>query len=86
MIGLSEQMINNPKEWPLWPYLPVKNRTLKSNRSIPGMPRFGLLRVTKGMTGGLQFSDNGSLQELDRITNWTETTVEKVLQDGWIVD
>lgn len=82
-----ETLIRNPKNWQLWPFLPVKRRRLGDKHH--DLPELGVLLdspktpiTTVHLCNLYDFSD----VKYAGIPTITYTGVAEMLDDGWVVD
>lgn len=79
------KMINSPDMWPLWPVLPMKNRTLKSETEPWG--RLGLVFANNLNKVYLMSLDEFHADtDLSVIPNIEYASAEAMVGAGWLVD
>jgi hypothetical protein len=73
-------MMRNPKDWPLWPYLPVKLRPMPTDR-----PSTGFLRELDGTVEPIVYADallgGTGVRRLAIFDSF-----EELVEAGWMVD
>ncbi len=80
--------INNPDNWPHWPYLPLR-RVVTNERGYKDTECGTIFARTGGLTTVIKvnmFSIPKTIGELDKLPKYEYETVEKLLDDGWCVD
>jgi len=70
------EMLKTPARWPRWPYLPLK-------RPVAGGDE---LAVVCESGHGLKIAVGANLFMPIAGLDWRETTAERVVADGWLVD
>jgi len=79
-------MLENPSEWPMWPRLPLKRRV-----EVGGEPFEGYLKSTEFPIWNAEVQPRVYIRNVyneDRTSPETKeySTLQAILDDGWVVD
>ena len=70
-------MMLSPGRWPMWPMLPLKNRT---------RGKIAVLRVADSPAGMVCIAFDVNMWNIPPTTAWETRPVDGLIRDGWIVD
>lgn len=79
----DEEFMKDPNHWPLWPFLPLKNKNFV-------FPRFAVLYHGDNdeffLYEDVSLDEKGSIR--GKVPNWVGTTndLHEIIERGWVVD
>lgn len=78
--GDDAAMIADPEEWPVWPFLPMKNPELRDKQK----PHAGFFFNSSTEDSKVVFYEGFIFDKASAVK--TDLTPEQVLAAGWIID